>query len=134
LRHGDADEAHVTLSVAFWDAAISTRQVDALSGFGWFAEVEKLDDETWARLTFASLEVTAGRIDWSHKVAERAASLAPSTTTLAIINSVVRGASDEWDRRGNIERAVEVIRASGELSGTAEYERLRTTLLERGAL
>jgi len=134
LRHGDADEAHIALGVAFWDAAISTRAAEALLGFGWFAEVERLDDETWARRTVASLEVAGGRIDWSHKVAERAACLAPSTTTLAIINSLVRGTSDEWDRRGNIERAVEVIRASDGLAETPEYERLRTTLLERGAL
>lgn len=134
LRHRDADDAHIALGVAFWDAAISTGAAEALPGFGWFAEIAKLDDETWARRTVASLEISGGRIDWSHKVAERAASLAPSTTTLAIINSLVRGASDEWDRRGNIERAVEVIRASDDLAGTPGYERLRTTLLERGAL
>jgi hypothetical protein len=57
-----------------------------------------------------------------------------STTTLAIMNSLVRGTSDEWDRRGNIERAVEVLRSADQLAETPEYERLRTTLLERGAL
>jgi hypothetical protein len=50
------------------------------------------------------------------------------------MNSLVRGASDEWDRRGNIERAVDLLRASDSLAATPEYERLRTTLLERGAL
>jgi hypothetical protein len=134
LRHGDADESHVACGLIFWDAAISTREPDALPGFGWLAEVENLADEPWANRTMATLAVTGGRIDWSHKVAERAASLAPSTTTLAIMNSLVRGASDEWDRRGNIERAVDLLRASGALAATPEYERLRTTLLERGAL
>jgi hypothetical protein len=111
-----------------------TKNPEGLPGFGWLAEVEKLADETWASRTMATLAVTGGRIDWSHKVAERAASLAPSTTTLAIMNSLVRGASDEWDRRGNIERAIELLRASHELAATPGYERLRTTLLERGAL
>lgn len=133
LRHGDADEAQVACGVTFWDAAISTKS-GALLGFGWLAEVENLADETWASRTMATLAVTGGDIDWSHKVSERAASRAPSTTTLAIMNSLVRGASDEWDRRGNVERAVELLRASDALAATPEYERLRTTLLERGVL
>ena len=134
LRHDDADEAHIATAVSFWDAANATADAASLAGFGWLAEVEQLDADMWASRTMATLAVTGGRIDWSQKVAERAASLEPSTTTLAIMNSLIRGASDEWDRRGNIERAVELIRSADELAGTPDYERLRTTLLERGAL
>lgn len=134
LRHDDADEAHIACAVTFWDAAIATGDTGALSGFGWLAEVEKLDSQLWASRTMATLAVTGGRIDWSHKVGERAALLEPSTTTLAIMNSLIRGASDEWDRRGNVERAVELIGSADQLAATPEYERLRTTLLERGAL
>lgn len=134
LRHGDADDAYIACAVTFWDAAISAADGEALTGFGWLAEVVTLDADVWANRTEATLAVTGGRIDWSQKVAERAASLPPSTTTLAITNSLVRGASDEWDRRGNIERAVDHLRAAEELKGTADYERLRTTLLERNAL
>ena len=134
LRHGDADEAHIALAVRFWDAANKTGDADALAGFGWLAGVDQLDADEWASMTLATLSVTGGRIAWSHKVAERAASLEVSTTTLAIMNSLVRGTSDEWDRRGNIERAVEVLRSADQLAETPEYERLRTTLLERGAL
>jgi hypothetical protein len=120
--------------VTFWDAALATRDAGALGGFGWLAEVEKLDSDVWADRTMATLALTGGRIDWAHKVAERATSLRPSTTTLAIMNSLIRGPSDEWDRRGNIERAATLIRSADEIAGTPEYERLRTTLLERGAL
>lgn len=134
LRHPDADEAHIGPAVDFWDATIATGEASALPGFGWLAEVQKLDDGTWAQRTMATLAVTGGRIDWSQKVAERAASLGPSTTTLAIMNGLIRGASDEWDRRGNIDRAVALLQGAGELATTPEYERLRTTLLERGAL
>ena len=134
LRHDDADEAHIACAVTFWDAATATGDADALAGFGWLAEVEKLDAHLWAGRTMATLAVTNGRIDWSHRVAERAASLEASTTTLAIMNSLIRGVSDEWDRRGNIERAAQLIQSAGELATTPEYERLRTTLLERGAL
>jgi len=134
LRQSDAEEAHVARALEFWDAAVSTNEPDSLPGFGWLAEVATLSDEPWANRTMATLAVTRGRIDWSHKVAERAVSIAPSPTTLAIMNSLVRGASDQWDRRGNLERAVELLGASDELATTPEYERLRTTLLERGVL
>lgn len=134
LRHEDADAAHIACAVTFWDAANLAADADALGGFGWLSEVERLDSDVWASRTMTTLAVTGGGIDWSHKVTERAASLSPSATTLAIMNSLIRGASDEWDRRRNIERAVEHMRLAEELNGTAEYERLRTTLLERGAL
>jgi hypothetical protein len=134
LRQANAEEAPIAMAVRFWDAANATGDADALAGFGWFAEVDQLDNQMWASRTMATLEVTGGRIDWSHKVAERAVSLEPSATTLAIMNSLIRGASDEWDRRGNTQRAVELIRAADELAETPEYARLRTTLLERGVL
>ena len=134
LRHEDVDETQIVCAVRFWDAAIATGDADALAGFGWLAEVEKLDGDLWASRAMSTLAVTGGRIDWSHKVAERAVSLEPSTTTLAIMNSLIRGATDEWDRRGNTERAAALIQSAGELAATPEFERLRTTLLERGAL
>lgn len=134
LRHADADEARIATAISFWDAANATADADSVAGFGWLAEVEQLDGDAWASRTMATLAVTGGHIDWSQKVAERAASLAPSPMTLAIMNSLIRGASDEWDRRGTVERAVELIRSAEEFAGTPDYERLRTTLLERGAL
>ena len=134
LRHDDADEESIATAIRFWDAANATTDADALAGFGWLAEVEQLDDDMWASRTMATLAVTAGRLDWSQKVAERAASLEPSATTLTIMNSLIRGASDQWARRRSIERAVDLIRSADELDGTPEYGRLRTTLLERGAL
>jgi hypothetical protein len=50
------------------------------------------------------------------------------------MNSLVRGIADEWDRRGTAEEAAAVLVAATNLAGTTEYERLRTTLLERGAI
>ena len=134
LRHDDAEESHISHGVRFWDAALLLREPESLPGFGWFADVERMPGETWATRTMATLSLTGGRIDWAHAVAKRAAALPPSTTTLAIMNSLVRGTADEWDRRGNIERAASLLRASEQLNATPEYERLRTTLLERGAL
>jgi hypothetical protein len=132
LRHSETEDVHLARAVEFWDGALVVGVPDGLAGFGWLAEVDLLDDELWASRTQATLGQTAGSIDWSHKVAERAASLPPSTTTLSILNSLVRGAVDEWDRRGNFEQAVGLLRSAAHLAATAEYERLRTSLLERG--
>lgn len=134
LRHGDAEEHHVDSAVEFWDAAIAANERDGLAGFGWMAEVDRLDDQTWADLTMKTVALSGGRVDWSHKVAERIASLPTSTTGLAIMNHLVRGTTDEWDRRGNIERAAAILDNADSLADTPEYQRLRTTLLERGAL
>jgi len=133
LRHGEADDSHIACALVFWNAAIATKEQEGLEGFGWLAEVDKLDNDTWAERTLSTLAVTGGRIDWSHKVGERVAALPASATTLAVMNHLVRGASDEWDRRRNIERAVALLHAGSALASTPEYERLRTTLLERNA-
>jgi hypothetical protein len=134
LRHGDADAGHISSAVAFWDAAIATKERAGLEGFGWMAEVDNLDNDTWADRTLSTLNATGGSVDWSNKVAERIGVLPASPTTLAVMNHLVRGATDEWDRRGNIEKAVALLEAGRALADTAEYARLRTTLLERNAL
>jgi hypothetical protein len=134
LRHGDPDDDHIACALEFWDAAIATKNPAGLVGFGWMTEVAKLNDLSWAERTLSTLAITGGHLDWSHQAAERAGALPPSPTTLAIMNHLVRGASDEWDRRGNIERAVALLKAGSALAGTPEYRRLRTTLLERNAL
>lgn len=134
LRQGDAEDAHVAVATSFWNAAVDVGDGFALAGFGWMAEAMTIDDENWAVLTQKTLGLTGGKLDWAHKVADRAAASAPSTTTLSIMNSLVRSIDDEWDRRGTAEKAVALLQAATELAGTPEYERLRTTLLERGAL
>lgn len=134
LQHEEADPSHITTATEFWQAAVDVAEGVELLGFGWMAEIEKLDDATWAILIKATLSKTGGKIDWAHKVAERTASLLPSATTLSIMNHLVRGTTDEWDRRGNAEKAVEVLNRAEDLAGTPDFERLRTTLLERGAM
>ncbi|MEZ5222216.1 MAG: hypothetical protein R2743_12035 [Ilumatobacteraceae bacterium] len=134
LRHQDAEASHVAVAARFWESAIEVGDSASLAGFGWMAEVERLQDERWAELVQKTLAKTAGKIDWAHKVAERTASMTPSATTLSIMNSLVRGIADEWDRRGTAEKAAAVLVAATNLAGTTEYERLRTTLLERGAI
>ena len=134
LRQGDVEDAHVAVATSFWDAAVDLGEGAALVGFGWIAAADKLGDEDWARLTQKTLGLTGGKLDCEHKVADRALASGPSTTMLSIMNSLVRNPIDEWGRRNTAEKAAALLQAAAELAGTPEYERLRTTLLERGAL
>jgi len=134
LKDQDADTAHIERASHFWELAIDSGAKDGLIGFGWMAEIENLDDNVWADLTLKTLNRTGGKIDWGKKVARRASSIDLSTTTLSIMNKLVRGLADEWDSRGVTEQAVKVLKAATQFDATPEYEQLRTTLLEREAL
>jgi hypothetical protein len=134
LRADDAPASVVTVATEFWSQALRAHRREDLAGFGWFSEISVLDDAAWADLTLQTLTANHGRIDWAHRVAERASSIPPTPVTLGILNELVRGLPDEWDRRQVAETAVSVLNEATALSDTPEYQRLRTTLLERGLL
>jgi hypothetical protein len=130
----DADEASLPVAVALWAAAVDLDADQDLGGFGWFAEVKTMDDTEWADLTIRTLQASGARIDWANGVGERAAAMAPTITTMAILDDLVRHAGEDWDRRRSAELAVEHLGRAGTLSATPEYQRLRNTLAERGLL
>jgi len=133
LGDGDASPEHVALAAQFWERSIRGGTVETLAGFGWYAEISALDDITWARLTRQTLTITRGRIDWARNVAGRAARPRPTSDTLEILNQLLRGLPDGWDQRSVLETATLAIKkASRRQTETPEYQRLRTTLLERG--
>jgi hypothetical protein len=134
LRHDEVDSGLIACGLAFWDEAIATGDRECLAGFGAMAMVERLEDTSWAERTQSTLAVTRGHLDWPSRVAERASAIAVTPTTLTIMNSLVRSAADEWQRRHNVEHAVALLEAASSLAGTPEYQRLRTTLLERGVI
>jgi len=125
---------HASLAAQFWAHALDGGTAEALTGFGWLSGSSALDDDTWIDLTRRTLTATRGRIDWAYKVAERAAAQPPSTGTLAILNQLVRGLADDWDRRSVTEFAAQALDQARHLAHTPEYGRLRTALLERGVL
>lgn len=132
LSNGQPSPEHVIRASNFWATANAVGHRDDLQGFGWMSELKDLDDSTWASLTHDTLNVTGGRIDWSHSVAERAASLEEISIALAIMDQLVRGEADHWDLRRTIEQAVTLLERAAELASTVNYQRLRTGLLERG--
>ena len=134
LRGDDVAPDLLTVAVQFWERAISFGDSESLAGFGWHAEITSLDDATWTALTRQTLEITRGHIRWGRYVAKRAARLDPSSDTLEILNLLVRGLPDSWDRRDVLDTASHVVETlTSPLTTTPEYQRLRTATLERGA-
>jgi hypothetical protein len=132
LRYENVDPEHLRIGVEFFEAVLALEQPSALPGFGWYAELDSLDDEVWLTLTARAAALAGGRLDWAHKVADRAAASA-SERGLQILNALVRGLVDEWDRGRVMEQALGLLRATAAtLRETEAFRRLRTSLLERG--
>lgn len=131
LRGKEVEPAHVTVAVAFADELLARNSPGSVAGLGWFAEVKALDDDRWLRITIEAARVGAGRLMWGRRVAERAATTR-SVGGLRILNSLVTGLQDEWDRATVHRSALGALREAPDLKETEEYRKLRSTLLERG--
>ncbi|MEU8644623.1 hypothetical protein AB0C91_22185 [Streptomyces sp. NPDC048674] len=124
---------HAAVATEFWELSVRDHP-NELFGFGWMAEVKVIADSDWRRITQNTLTATLGKIDLPQSVAERAAGKEQTTETLSILDSLVRGLEEEWDRREVATYARNALLSAGSLADTAEYRRLRNTLLERGLL
>ena len=133
MLRGDPDPGYIQRGRAFWESALATG-LTKLSGFGWFAEVEGLDDATWLDLTLRTIQQTPGQLDWAHAVAERAVNAMPSEAALGVLNALVRRLSEPWDRRSIGEQAAAALQAAGESADSPNARKLDTTLRERGFL
>lgn len=131
LRHKDTDRGQVAIAVEIFEAVLRLKRPGALSGFGWFAEVRTMDESVWLDLTVRAAGLSGGRLDWSHEVADRAAA-SDSPQSLAILNDLVRGLPDEWDRGQVMEKALTALKRAVPMRNSEPYRRLRTSLLERG--
>ena len=134
LDDADADRRLVDVAVNFWEKILDTETGVAVEGFGFLSEVAAMDIEVWEELTLRTVKAADGRIDWSHGIAKRLAASHPTTTSLALLNELVRGGLEEWDRLNVAEKAAAILSKSSHLQETDDYKRLRTTLLERGAI
>ena len=126
------DEMLLAQTAKYWQAVIDTKISDGLLGFGRLAMVGGLEASLWSERTLATLELTGGRIELASTVAERCADLAPTPTTLAIVNSLVRGSTDPGDAYLVARSANQLLDGATELNETDGYKRLETALNERG--
>ncbi len=132
LRREDEPWNNINIAVEFWRECIDKNPGMSLYGFGLFSEIVGLDDETWVERTLATLRASGGRIKWAPLVAKRLVAAPPTKMGLEIMNLLVRNPINELERLGVSERASDYLSAAQGLTGTDEYQRLRTALLERG--
>lgn len=131
----DADQEHINRGVLFWEHTLGNQTLpgEALRGFGWWAEVEELDQDRWEQLTFATSQRAQGSLAWCVKVAERCSREPITATGLGILASLLRGQHDPWERPQVAEVAFAALRASGSDSRLSEArERLRAVLIDLG--
>ena len=83
-------------------------------------------------MTLRTIHAGGGRIDWEHGVARRVVAATPSREGLAILDALVRGPGEHWERRDVAEQAALMLDAAPELAGSVEYRRLDAILRERG--
>ncbi|MET8165714.1 hypothetical protein ABZT34_15895 [Streptomyces sp. NPDC005329] len=133
LRGQDDVSHQAAIVVDFWNQAIVKHPCD-LFGFGWMAEVSAIADSDWNGIMLNTLIAAQGKVDLPQSVAERASGQAQSKETLAILDFLVRGLEEEWDRREVASYAKSSLLSAESLKETAEYRRLRNTLLERGLM
>ena len=131
MSNSELEQHHLQIAADFWRAMLQAATGDALFGFGWMSMVDAMGSDLWAELTLKTLRSTGGRVDWSHRVAERVAASPPSRTGLAIMDLLIRAQSDPWGSRRILEWAVAVLASADALATTDEYRRLRRALLER---
>ena len=134
MSNSELEQHHLQTAAEFWRTMLEAATGDALVGFGWISTVDAMSSDLWAELTLETLRSTGGRIDWSHRVAERVTASPPSRTGLAIVDSLIRARSDPWGSRRALEEAVSVLASAEALAATDEYRRLRRALLERGVI
>jgi len=132
LKGEDVEPGVMEVGILFWKLSLEHSSNNSLSGFGWFAEVVCIPFEVWLDLMTKTVVAMRGRVDWAHKVGKRINSEEITQNSLTIINELIRGLADEWDRRSLGEMGVSAIEKSQGLDDSAEYKRLHTTLLERG--
>jgi hypothetical protein len=132
LMHG-ADRDLVDRGVLFWDKALQDRSLpaEAFRGFGWWAEVESLDQDHWERMTLATCERAEGSLDWCVQVTERCIREPITDIGLGILTSLLRGRHEPWDRSRVAELALGALKAPSSRSLQSETrERLRAALTD----
>lgn len=134
LGEDEVDPLHLEIAADFWKALLEKKLIDILKGFGWMADVEAMEFELWADLTLRTLKVVDGRMTHAHRVAEKVMSSPPTKPGLEIINWLVRGEIEEWDRLLIIDGIKKFLPSAEVLKETDEYKRLHTTLIERGVI
>jgi hypothetical protein len=126
---------HLDRGTLFWEQTLHhpSLSADAFRGYGWWAEVNALDQERWEQMTLVTCQRGEGSLNWCVKVAERCAREPITPTGLGILTRVLRGRHEPWDRSQVAEVALRALKASSvDPPLSAARERLRAALTDLG--
>lgn len=135
LLMNDPAQDHLDRGALFWKQTLQHPSLssDAFRGYGWWAEVEALDQERWERMTLVTCQRAEGSLDWCVKVAERCAREPITSTGLGILTKLLRGRHEPWDRSRVAEVALGALKASsGDPAPSEVRDRLRAALTDLG--
>lgn len=135
LLMNDPAQDHLDRGALFWEQTLQYPSLsgDAFRGYGWWAEVDALDQARWERMTLLSCQRAEGSLDWCVKVAERCAHEPITPTGLGVLTRLLRGRHEPWDRSQVAEVALGALKASGGDPRLSEArERLRAALTDLG--
>ena len=130
VSHENTEQRHIDTAVQLWTTLLDSSAVSDLGGFCWMHRAAALDDERWAQLTLRTIEKASSAGRWRHGVINRAMQTPASRSKLAVLNAIVRGPLEQWERYHIGEHIGEVLDNSAALEQTAEYRRLVTALRE----
>ena len=135
LLMNDPAQDHLDRGTLFWEQTLEHPSLssDAFRGYGWWAEVDALDQERWEQMTLVTCQRAEGNLDWCVKVAERCAHEPITPTGLGVLTRLLRGRHEPWDRSQVAEVALGALKASsGDPLLSEARERLRAALTDLG--
>ena len=116
----DAD--HVRRGIAFWDSVLKHNpkpKPEALTGFGWWADVPGIDQEQWEEMMMRTCKMVE-KMEWSQRVAARISTSQTMTDTgwqiLARLFSIDIG----YEKEEVAEYSMEALRKTVDATGSSE--------------
>lgn len=132
----DVEDDYKERAIQLWSELINKSTTNnaykTLGSFSHMSYVEFSDPEVWAEMTLQTLSKTGEKLDLPWQVAEHLVKIPPSSTTLKIMNSLLRTSTEEKGLQYMIKKqAIMLIEQSTDLKDTDEYLQLHTAIHER---
>ncbi len=132
LKPGDP---MVDRGLRFWEDMLEANRgvvpAEALVGAGRWAFVDAVDEERWFELMGRTIDLTGGEIEMAIEIADRCKQPQPSSRGLRILRMML-GHGEPWEQHHIETASVEALRAAAKRPVDAEFDLLRTRLIQRG--
>ena len=126
-----ASDVPLDPAIRFWEAAIS-RELPAAAyfGWGWWATIDRIDDDQWLGLTEQTLQKGDSNIAEADRVATRAARSPHNPSAPRVVARLLEGNPPTWDLEKIGEAGLQLVKTF--TGDTHVWHELQERLLERG--